>query len=362
MVTTVLSQLIEDKAFDELCGDLSARSSTLRDCQDFPFQQLDLCAKTGVFKWFSGAEWGGLGWNAADLYRAYIKLANACLTTTFVITQRQGATRRIEKSENTELASKLVPDLIRGKLFATLAVSHLTTSGRHLGKPAMLCQEVEGGFQLNGFSPWVTGAVNADWIVLGAVTENQSQIMLALDCKSAGVLCQAGPELTALSSSQTGSLKCDNVFVPHEHVLAGPADNVMQSSIGGNTGGLQTSALALGLARGAIDFIAQESIQRQHLSESCQALATQWNDAFDYLIQIAEGDQSADAERLRIDCNSLVLRATQASLTAAKGAGFLDSHPVGRWCRQAMFFLVWSCPQPVQNANLCEFAGIETNE
>jgi hypothetical protein len=53
-----------------------------------------------------------------------------------------------------------------------------------------------------------------------------------------------------------------------------------------------------------------------------------------------------------------VLRATQAALVAAKGAGYVAGHPAGRWCREAMFFLVWSCPQPVLAANLCELAGL----
>jgi hypothetical protein len=53
------------------------------------------------------------------------------------------------------------------------------------------------------------------------------------------------------------------------------------------------------------------------------------------------------------------LRATQAALAAAKGTGFVVGHPAGRWCREALFFLVWSCPRPVAAANLCELAGLE---
>jgi hypothetical protein len=51
-----------------------------------------------------------------------------------------------------------------------------------------------------------------------------------------------------------------------------------------------------------------------------------------------------------------VLRATQAYLAASKGAGFVAGHPAERLVREAMFFLVWSCPQPVLAANLREFA------
>ena len=43
--------------------------------------------------------------------------------------------------------------------------------------------------------------------------------------------------------------------------------------------------------------------------------------------------------------NSLVLRASQAALAAAEGTGYVVGHPAGRWCREALFFLVWSCPQ-----------------
>ena len=45
-------------------------------------------------------------------------------------------------------------------------------------------------------------------------------------------------------------------------------------------------------------------------------------------------------------------------MIAAKGAGFVEGHPVGRWCREALFFLVWSCPQQVAEAGLCELVTL----
>mgnify|MGYP003312524166 CR=1 FL=1 len=78
----------------------------------------------------------------------------------------------------------------------------------------------------------------------------------------------------------------------------------------------------------------------------------------DQLILMAEGTKICSGEDLRIRANSLALRASQASLAAAKGSGYVRGHPAGRWCREALFFLVWSCPKPVMTANLCELAGI----
>jgi alkylation response protein AidB-like acyl-CoA dehydrogenase len=74
------------------------------------------------------------------------------------------------------------------------------------------------------------------------------------------------------------------------------------------------------------------------------------------LLQGSDGNGDCNAAEIRAAANRLVLRSTQAALAAAKGAGFVEGHPVGRWCREAMFFLVWSCPQPVLHAHLCELA------
>jgi hypothetical protein len=33
-------------------------------------------------------------------------------------------------------------------------------------------------------------------------------------------------------------------------------------------------------------------------------------------------------------------------------------HPAERLLRESMFFLVWSCPQPVTESLLCDLAGL----
>jgi alkylation response protein AidB-like acyl-CoA dehydrogenase len=57
---------------------------------------------------------------------------------------------------------------------------------------------------------------------------------------------------------------------------------------------------------------------------------------------------------LRVQATQLALQSTQAALTVAKGAGFVAPHPVERWVRQALFFLVWSCPRSVSEGLLMQ--------
>jgi len=339
---------------------LRSRSDQLRTCDDWPAEQLRQCAQAGVYEWFLDERVGGQQWTASDICRGYVQLSAACLTTTFIITQFMGACQRIAHSENPRVAEQWLPVLRTGERFATVGISHLTTSRRHLGQPVLQALPAKDGYVLNGYSPWVTGACHADLIVTGATLPDRSQILCAVPTCEPGVCVGSPLALLALSASCTGPVQFDRVEVPGEWILAGPAPEVMKIGGGGGTGGLQTSTLALGLARAAIDYLRDEGGRREELHASVEALHREWLSLLEGVLQLADGIEveGLSSEVLRRRANSLVLRATQAALTAAKGAGFVQGHPVGRWCQEALFFLVWSCPQNVLQAHLCELAGL----
>jgi alkylation response protein AidB-like acyl-CoA dehydrogenase len=347
-----------DPALDALCDELSELAPSLEADDAWPAHQLQQCGRRGVFEWFVEPQWGGQGWSEADVVRGYLRLSAACMTTTFIITQRTAACRRMACAENEWVRQSCLPALIRGDHFATVGISHLTTSRRHLTKPALTATLRADGVALNGHSPWVTGAAYADWIVIGATTDDGHQLLLVVPRDLPGVVIEPPWQLVGVSASQTGPIKFEQAVIPREWILAGPAENIMRAGTGGTAGGLQTSTLAAGLADAAIGYVERESRQRGELERVGQSLRGQWTRLRDDLLQAAGGTGDCSAEQLRTRANSLVLRATQTALGAAKGAGYVVGHPVGRWCREALFFLVWSCPQPVLHAGLCELAGL----
>jgi len=348
----------DDPALDELCRLLAERAAALEKSGAWPAEQLQLCGRWGVYEWFLPHSFGGQQWNEVDVVRGYLKLSAACLTTTFVITQRTGACQRIVASENEPLKQRLLPDLVSGASFATLGISHLTTSRRHLARPVMRAEIDDDELVLDGFSPWVTGGDRAQTIVTGATMDDGRQVLVALPASLPGVSTDEPARLVGLSASRTGAVRCRRVRVGRQWLLSGPAENVMSGGQVGNTGGLQTSTLAVGLASAAIDFLRTESDQRPDLGEPMRALEEDHRAILADLLGMAAGEPECTKEELRTRANSLALRSAQAALTAAKGTGYVVGHPAGRWCREALFFLVWSCPQPVLAANLCELAGI----
>ncbi|MGZ3472495.1 MAG: acyl-CoA dehydrogenase, partial [Isosphaeraceae bacterium] len=125
------------------------------------------------------------------------------------------------------------------------------------------------------------------------------------------------------------------------------------------TAGLETSALALGQARAALGALAGLATDRFELSDPVDVLCETWQQAWTLLMACARGERdTVAASQIRAQANALVLRATQAYLTARKGSGFLRSEPAQRWARQALFFLVWSCPTPIAQAAIRDLAGL----
>jgi alkylation response protein AidB-like acyl-CoA dehydrogenase len=234
----------------------------------------------------------------------------------------------------------------------------LTTSRQHL-HPALSARFQGEKIILDGTIPWVTGAAKADHIITGAVCEDGRQILVVLPGDVNGVHVGPPLELMALAGSITSEIQCQKVELDRKWLLAGPAERVMSQGKGG-TGGLETSCLALGLVGAALDYLKDESRARADLKPSADKLDFELQELRTTMFRLAEG--KGDSNRttntpdpaivLRGRANTLVLRTTQTALTAAKGAGFLKQHPAQRWARQAMFFLVWSCPRPAAEATL----------
>ncbi len=310
--------------------------------------------------WLIPKHFGGREVDGRHLTRGYEALAEACLNTAFVLTQRNGACQRIAASENDKLKADLLPQLCTADVFATLGISHLTTSRQHLKKPSVMVRESDDGFVFDGFVPWVTGANHADIIVTGGQFEDGRQMLAAVETRLPGIEVLPPAKLMALTASQTGPVKMSDVVVPRSRVIAGPMERVMSNAAGARTGSVTTSSLAIGAARRSIRAIQAEAENRPDLREIYESLLAEHQSVRDDMYASIEAGEPCDAhlssESIRQRANSLVLRASQAHLAATKGAGFAKGHPAERAVREAMFFLVWSCPQPVVAAALREFA------
>ncbi len=332
-------------------AELAAHAEAADRRPDWPAESWGRVRAAGVLGWSIPAEYGGTARGPVALLEGHEALAAACTTTAFVLSQREAAVRRLLAGPDA-LKARFLPALAAGDSFLTVGLSQLTTSRQH-GGPALHANPTPGGgYVLDGDIPWVTASDHADALVVGATLADGTQVLVVLPTDRPGV--EVGPpmELSALCGSRTAWVKCRMVEVEAALVVAGPAPHVL-GTVGG--GGLETSCLALGVAAAATADLKREADRRPDLVPAWERFAGAVNAARGRLRERAVGPADPDATlALRAECTRLALKATQAGLVAAKGAGFVAPHPAQRRARQALFFLVWSCPRPVASDVLAD--------
>lgn len=336
-------------ALDAACEELASLAE--RSAVEGPWASgaVRVLTRAGILARFVPADCGGTADHEETLVETLAATATACLTTALALSQWAAAVRIIAAGP-AELRRALLPPLARGETFTTVGISQLTTSRRHLGRPALVADRDAAGWRLDGVCPWVTGADACATIVTGAQAPNGQQVYFVVPTTAAGVTLEPPLAMLALSGSRTAAVRLTGARPAH--VIEPPEQNAPR------TGGLATTALALGAARASIALVAAEATRREPLAPVAERLAAELGRLFQRLTQAArEGLAATDRDRLRTAATDLALRAGQAALTASKGAGFVQGHPAERLVRESLFFVVWSCPQTVADALLCELSG-----
>ena len=342
---------------DPLVQTLARLDGAVDQAGDWPESLWQTLVASGASRWALPAELGGAADDRSTLLARYARVAEGSMTAAFIQSQHDAGVRRLVASLDRPVAARWLGAIADGRAFVTVGLSQLTTSKRH-GDQAVRAQKQPGGrWRIDGLVPWVTAAERAEVLVLGAVTDDGRQLLVALPADRPGVTVQPSFRLAALQASCTAEITCERVEVTADEILLGPAPNVMANPAASGTGGLETSALAMGQALAAIREL--DASGRENLVEPAQALQAEWQTLWQNLLATATDAPGAPTSAaIRGQANALVLRATQAYLTARKGSGFLLDDPAQRWARQALFFLVWSCPSPVANAALRDLAGL----
>lgn len=351
-----MSSLVDDTLVKQL-----QRLPDPEQSGNWPTDRLNCLREAGVFRWGLPTEFGGVPVEPADLLEGYLNLAQVCLTTAFILTQRDAACHRIAASPNVELRQRLLPDHCVGRAMATVGISHLSTSRQHWSKPSVVANQTADGFELSGEAPWVTGAGHADLLVTGATLESGDQVLFAIPTERRGLNIGRPMALLALNAAETGTVMLDRVLVSTDEVICGPFPNVMKIGPTGGTGSLTTTAVAIGAAGRTLDCLNQELSGRSDVAAVVQPLACEHAALKLELLQAARETPDATAlrtiaESMRFQANSMAMRLAQAYICCAKGAGFVTGHPAGQSLREAAFFQVWSCPPGVTSRTLDELA------
>jgi alkylation response protein AidB-like acyl-CoA dehydrogenase len=300
-----------------------------------PPEHLDLLAAGGFYGLAGPPEAGGLDLPFPAACEIIEILAGACLSTTFVWMQHHGVVRAVAGTGNTALRSQLLGPLCRGERRAGVALAGLLP-----GPPRLRARPAEGGYVLDGTSPWVTGWEYLDTLHVAARRDDDTIVWAVLDAgPRRGAGTGDGPTLTseplsmvAVMASSTVQLRFTGHPVPPGRVTGTLPLEQWRSR---DAAGLRANgSLALGLTARCCELIGPGPLDEQ-LARCRTALDTADPVAM-------PGARAAACE--------LALRAT-AALVVTQGSGaILADHDAQRLAREALFLLVFGSRPPIRDA------------
>ena len=301
-------------------------------------------------RWAVPREFGGDELPPLELHLNYERLATASVATALILTQRDAAVGLIDANPDAAKRATMLRRFAGNEIWMTVGIAQLTTS-RQGGRPALRAERGRRRVQARRLDPVVhRRRVQSQFIVAGATVDDGGQLLFLMQRDLRGV----GLVLRAADGDGRPHADVDR-FAAHgrraDRGPLGPSAAVGQRDWPGRRNGLTLGQtfIATGLCRAALDLIAR------HTSDAARSA----HDRFAGQLEAVraevhalcqpgrEADAAAANGRLRGTCNDFALRVTHAAVALYKGAALLVDHPAQRLAREAMFLLVWSCPNPV---------------
>ncbi|MFO0910562.1 MAG: acyl-CoA dehydrogenase family protein, partial [Isosphaeraceae bacterium] len=278
-----------DSGLDRLTESLAQLDGEVDRAGTWPEDLWSLLVAHRAPAWSLPSTFEGEDCDRQRLLHRYARVAEGSLTAAFILSQHDAGVRRlVAGSARQPHAHRWLERIADGTAFTTVGISHLTTS-RRLGERPMVATPTEQGYSISGIMPWVTAACRADVLVTGAPLDDGRQILVMVPVDRPGIAIQPAFPLAALQASCTAEVICERVLVTEADILAGPASDVMAHSSAAGTGGLETSAIALGQARAAIAALQREAPQKFDLNEPVEALVDAWLKAWQLMVAAAQG-------------------------------------------------------------------------
>ncbi|MBF2029247.1 MAG: acyl-CoA/acyl-ACP dehydrogenase [Oscillatoriales cyanobacterium C42_A2020_001] len=298
------------------------------------------------------AIWGGYEVNAIAFQQFQEAIARVSGALAFLQAQHQSAGAFISRSQNHELKQEYLPRMAMGEIAVGVGFSHL----RRAGSPLLKALPVEGGYQLHGTIPWITGYSIFQWFIGAAVLPD--------DCAVYGMMPFVPQQtatdslhfsdpmaLAAMTATNTVTATLNHWFLPQTQVLFTTPANAIHHNDVQNV--LQHSFYALGCARAGLDVVEQVAQRRsQPFLHTAYAALNQELTTCRQAIYQAAAQSFGDRLQLRAWAIELAGRCAHAAVAVSAGAANSLHHPAQRIYRESLVFTVAGQTPAVMEATL----------
>jgi alkylation response protein AidB-like acyl-CoA dehydrogenase len=296
-----------------------------------PVDRLDALADAGLYGLVGPRSAGGLEASAGTADAVAEALASGCLTTTFVWMQHHNAVVALARRAPASLAGEWLEDLCAGRRRAGIAFAGL----RRPGPPVLTAHAVAGGFELQGYAPWVTGWERIDAVHVAARDDAGDVVWLLLDAIECPTLRAEWLPLAAVAASATVTVHFDSHRVDAARLTF--TEPFEEFSARDALGLRRNGSLALGVASRCARLLGDPPPLGEQI-EACR---------------VALDDAGPDTiARARAAAADLALHAATWLVVAGGGRSLLGSEHAQRLAREALFLQVFGQTPAIKAAQL----------
>lgn len=324
------------------------------DCNGlYPTDYLRELGALGGFSAIAGSEYGGSALGLSAQIRVLSAVGAECGATAFMGWCQSACAWYLRQSSNTGLRARYLPDILSGRQLAGTGMSNTVKHLAGIEKHLLQAQVVDGGYRINGVLPWVSNLGAHHVFAATAQLPDGRYVMFMAGGQTTGVSLKPCAEFCALEGTGTLNVRFDNVWIPHDEVLAEPDE--FKAYIQRIKSGfiLLQMGIGAGVIEGCLNVIRQSNIGavaevNAFLDDSEASLRAELNDIVARTLPLADAvdagaiseEQRLQVLKLRLAASELALRAAQSAALHAGAKGYQVRHAAQRRTREAMFVAI----------------------
>lgn len=224
-------------------------------------------------------EYGGSGYKYVDYVAVLEEISKVCGGVGLGVAAHNSlCTGHIHQCGDEEQKREYLPRLASGEHIGAWGLTE-PGSGSDAGGMLSTAKKVDGGYLLNGTKNFITHAISADVAVILVSTDAAMKThgigTFILDKSMPGWGGAKKEKKVGMRCSETAQLVMEDVFVPDSNLIGEPNEGFIQAMKVLDGGRISIAALALGIARGALEAAQAYAAQRKQFDrpiDSYQAI------------------------------------------------------------------------------------------
>lgn len=243
---------------------IKPRAAAIDEAGEFPHELFMELADLGFFGLRYPESLGGSGVDTLTYCLAIGEIARGSLALAAAAAmQSLMGTHFLHRFGNEAIHERLLKPAILGDKIGTICITE-PDAGSDLSAIATSAEKVDGGYRLNGQKTWITSAPVANFFTVFARTGQDKRLTIFLvERDSPGLNVGRAIEKMGVRASLISEVFFEDCFVPEDHRLGdeGRGESGLREIL--DEIRIMTGALAIGVARAALDEAVQYAAQRQ---------------------------------------------------------------------------------------------------